>query len=97
MRIPLIALTAALLLPATTAQAQDANRNDRRHPRVRNEVHDVRDAQREVRRDERQRRVAVREGDQRRVRQETREIREGQRDVRQERRDVKRVVRRRAR
>ena len=59
---------------------------------VRREAHDVRVAQRELREDQADRRQAVRTGDRREVRQETREIRRDQRVLHREQRELKRAI-----
>lgn len=89
MRRLMIASLIAIVAPVATLSAQSRNGP------VRQEARELRDAKREVNRDQRERRQAARDGDKAAVKQETREIREGQRDVKQERRDVRRAVRQR--
>ncbi len=87
MRRLIIASLIAIAAPVATLSAQG------QHGPVRQETRELRGAKREVNRDQRERRQAVRDGDKAAAKQETREIRKGQRGVKQERRDVRRAVR----
>jgi uncharacterized protein HemX len=82
MRTMIYSLVLAIALPVASTGAQT----------VKQETQELRAAKQELKRDQRDRRQAVRRDDTTAVKQEAREVRADKRDVHQERRDVKRAV-----
>lgn len=84
-----VAIALPLMLPHSTASAQAMHR-----AHVRHEVQDVRQAQRALQQDVRQRQLYAAQGNRAGVAKETREIKHDKRQLAREKRDVARVVRR---